>query len=199
MAPPRKVARRSEEPCDDVSDDAGIYEDTSSDYDGDSPYVPNDNCSLTSDGDLPIPVPVQPSDNDIADVGKDVTAPSNEEMYTCDVANRDTNDEEEAEENDACVIPDENPKKRPYRYKQRRRRPTEVSSMRKRWSTNIQGRTDLQLKSIRCCARLKCFRNVNIPFLRTKIQRLITLSPDERRHALGHMLGSTGTFYLMGI
>lgn len=89
-------------------------------------------------------------------------------------------------------------RKRRYRYVKRHRRSSGVSKMRKRWSQDLQGIKDDEVKATKCCTRRKCFKNVNVSFLRAKMASMLTMSAENRRKNLGSMLGSSGSYHFDG-
>lgn len=88
--------------------------------------------------------------------------------------------------------------KRRYTYVRRNKRCEEQSTMRKRWKGNMSELSDEAIKRLRCCRKRKCFRNVNVAFMRGKMQNLLSLTTENRRHTLHDMMGSNGFFHFDG-
>lgn len=71
------------------------------------------------------------------------------------------------------------------------------SRMRKRWKQFLHLSPD-DIKKLRCCKKLRCFKNSNEGFLLSKMKSISELSFHDRRLMASDMLGSDGNFIFDG-
>ncbi len=91
-----------------------------------------------------------------------------------------------------------NNSKRSYIFKKRNKNPRTISKIRVKWNNVRDGISVSDLQGRRCCKKLQCFKNANLPFLIEKIKLVLSMSSKDRRHFLASMLGSTGKYYFDG-
>ncbi len=88
-------------------------------------------------------------------------------------------------------------KKRPYTFRKRVSNPREEADMRKRWKCHTDELIS-NIKEMKCCKKLECFKNSNVPFLQGKMNQFRVMSYNSRRMALLEMKGSNGGFFFDG-
>lgn len=66
------------------------------------------------------------------------------------------------------------------------------------WIEQLSNRIVENWEDMKCCKKLRCFDKVDIPFLITRVFKVINNSQIERRKLLESMLTSSGEFHFNG-